>query len=86
MNIFFSRIIKLGERQREVNFRKLPGDVNHSYHVDTTDDRGNRIIFSIYKDATGHWITSAPTVPVWIHNSEEMLGSIIEEESKAYIL
>lgn len=86
MNIFFSKIIKLGDRQREINFRKLPGDVNHSYHVDTTDDRGNRVIFSIYKDASGHWVTSDPIIPTWIHGSEEMLGNIIEEEVKSYIL
>jgi hypothetical protein len=85
MNISFSKIIKLGDKQREFNFRKLPGDINHSYHVDTTDAQGKRLVFSMYKDAYEHWKTSAQILPLWIHDAEEILGSIIEEESKAFI-
>jgi hypothetical protein len=83
MNIYFSKIIKAGERQREFNFRKLPGEESSGYHVDVTDDRGNRLIFSMYRNVDGHWKTTAQKLPLWIHNSEEILGSAIEEELKA---
>lgn len=83
MNIFFSKIVKAGDRQREFTFRRLPGDSELRYHVDVTDDRGKRLIFSMYKDASGHWKTSAQKLPLWIHNEEETLGKVIEEESKS---
>lgn len=83
MNIYFSKIIKAGERQREFNFRKLPGDENSGYHVDVTDDRGNRVIFSMYRTAEGQWKTTAQKLPLWIHNCEDILGNVIEEELKS---
>ena len=85
MNIYFSKIIKVGDKQREFNFRKLPGDTQISYHVDVTDEKGSRLIFNMFKDASGRWHTSAQTLPIWIHNAEEILGSVIEEESKDFI-
>lgn len=85
MNIYFSKIIKVNDKQREFNFRKLPGDNQQSYHVDVTDDKGSRLIFSMYKDASGCWRTSAQSLPLWIHNAEEILGSVIEQESKDII-
>lgn len=42
-------------------------------------------MFSMYKDASGCWRTSAQTLPLWIHNAEEILGSVIEQESKDII-
>jgi hypothetical protein len=39
----------------------------------------------MYKDASGRWHTSAQTLPIWIHNAEEILGNVIEEESKEII-
>jgi hypothetical protein len=85
MNIYFSKIIKVNDKQREFNFRKLPGDTQISYHVDVTDDRGIRLMFSMYKNASGRWQTSAQSLPIWIHNAEEILGNVIEEESKNFI-
>ena len=40
-NIHFTRLIKAAGRLREFNFRKLP---DHLFHVDVSDERGNRII------------------------------------------
>ncbi|MCU7549619.1 hypothetical protein OCK74_10865 [Chitinophagaceae bacterium LB-8] len=85
MNIYFSKVIKVGDKQREFNFRKLPGNSQTSYHVDVTDDKGTRLVFSMYKDASGRWHTSAQTLPIWIHNAEEILGNVIEEETKDFI-
>jgi hypothetical protein len=82
MNIYFSKVIKAGERQREFNFRKLPGDDQTGYHVDVNDDKGNRLLFSIYKNVDGNWKTTAQRLPLWVHNSEELLGIAIEEEMK----
>jgi hypothetical protein len=80
MNIYFSKVIKAGERQREFNFRQLPGaDDVPRYHVDVTDDKGVRLMFSMFRDAAGKWRTSAQKLPIWIHNAELILGSAIEE-------
>lgn len=78
MNIYFSKLIKAGERLREFNFRQLSQHDNSSYHVDVNDDKGNRIIFSMYRNAEGKWKTSAQKLPLWIHNAELILGDAIE--------
>lgn len=83
MNIYFSKVIKAGERQREFNFRKMPGEENSGYHVDVNDDKGNRVLFSMYKNVDGNWKTTAQKLPLWIHNSEDILGNAIEEELKS---
>jgi hypothetical protein len=83
MNIYFSKVIKAGERQREFNFRRLSSADDASYYVDVNDDKGNRIIFSMYRDAEGKWKTSAQKLPLWIHNAENILGEVIEEHLKA---
>jgi hypothetical protein len=80
MSTYFSRIIKAGERQREFNFRQLSGGTELRYHVDVPDDKGNRIIFQMHKDAEGKWKTSASVLPLWIHNAEDALGNIITEQ------
>ena len=81
INIYFTKIIKLENRLREINFRKLP-NTDNNYHVDVTDDKGNRIIFSMYRDAEGKWKTSAQKLPIWIHNAELVLGEVIEKHLK----
>ncbi len=75
--MYFTKIIKTGERQREFNFRRLSDDV--SYSVDVPDDKGNRVVFNMYKNAHGQWKTAAKMVPIWIHNAETELGLAIEE-------
>ena len=82
MNIYFSKVIKAGERQREFNFRRLSSADDASYHVDVNDDKGNRIIFSMYRNAEGNWKTSAQKLPIWIHNAELVLGEVIENHLK----
>jgi len=82
MNIYFSQVIKAGERQREFNFRRLSSADDASYYVDVNDDKGNRIIFSMYRGAEGKWKTSAQKLPIWIHNAELVLGEVIEKHLK----
>ena len=79
-NIYFSKIIKLDNRLREFNFRKLPNTENN-YHVDVTDDRGHRIMFTMYPDAENTWHISSPEVPQWIQFAQGMLGELIESET-----
>lgn len=78
-NICFFKIIKIGDRLREFNFRKLPNTENH-FHVDVTDDQGRRHMFTLYKDNEGNW-KSQQELPLWIKFSENLLGNVIDEET-----
>ena len=80
MSTYFSKVIKAGERQREFNFRQLSTGQDLKYHVDVPDDKGNRIVFQMYKDVGGHWKTSAQVLPLWIHNAEDILSEVITEQ------
>lgn len=77
-NVYFSKIIKVGDRLREFNFRKLPGAVN-SFHVDVTDDRGQRIIFTMFKDEENSWKIASQNLPLWVNYAEGSLAEIINE-------
>jgi hypothetical protein len=76
-NISFSRIIKLGDRLREFNFRKIPGTNN--YTVNVTDDKGQRILFTLRKNPEGSWMMEGVNLPLWLQFSERRLGGEIEE-------
>jgi hypothetical protein len=80
MSSYFSKVIKAGERQREFNFRQLSAGAEIKYHVDVPDDKGNRIIFQMYKDVEGKWKTSASVLPLWIHSAEDVLNDAITEQ------
>jgi len=79
MSVYFSKIIKTGDRQREFNFRQLSSGADIRYSVDVPDDKGNRMVFSMYKNAEGNWKTAAQSLPMWVHNAENKLGDAIEE-------
>ena len=78
MNIAFSRILKVSQKNIEFNFRKLPVD-GHTYHVDLTDEKGKRIIFTLEKRG-GAWRSNGINLPLWLIAIEQMLGGVIEEE------
>ena len=80
MSSYFSKVIKAGERQREFNFRQLSAGTEMKYHVDVPDDKGNRIIFQMYKDEGGRWKTSTSVLPLWIHSAEDVLNDAIAEQ------
>lgn len=78
-NIAFTKLVKSEDRLREYNFRKLPGMATDVFHVDVSDDRGNRIMFRMEKQE-GHWkIIDQTTLPQWIWNAETKLHEKIEE-------
>jgi len=79
MSTYFSKVIKAGNKLREFNFRQVADGADARYSVDVPDDKGNRISFSMYKDAYGAWKTSAQLLPLWVHDSETLLGEAIEE-------
>jgi hypothetical protein len=78
MNIFFTRLLKIQERLREINFRRLPTE-GAAYHVDTTDDRGVRLMWLMKKEEKGLWVFSTQGLPSWIVEAEGLLAAAIEE-------
>ncbi len=76
----FTKLIKAGNKLREFNFRRLASAANNLYHVDLSDDRGNRIIFKLQKVEGGQWKVLDQTIPQWIFEVEPALHSAIEEE------
>jgi hypothetical protein len=81
-NIAFTKLIKTDNRLREFNFRKLPDSEKQGlFHVDVSDDRGNRIVFHMKKEsADKQWKISTVPVPQWIQNAETKLHEQIEIE------
>lgn len=76
MNVAYTRLLKIGGRLCEVNFRKLtPG----TYHVDTSDERGNRHMFSMVKSEEGAWKLAAATQALWINQAEDLIATTIGE-------
>jgi hypothetical protein len=83
MSTYFSKIIKAGERLREFNFRQTYINDDSRYTVDVPDDKGNRIIFSIYRNAESEWKVAAQLMPIWVHNAEADLAIAIQENNEA---
>ena len=79
-NIAFTKLVKSADRLREFNFRRLPSSTEELFHVDVSDDRGNRIILKMQKDASGMWRFVYAALPPWIVSSESRLHEVIEEE------
>ena len=78
-NVQFSKLTKAEGRLREFNFRKTGTGSDEKCSVDTVDDRGNRIIFSMFKEG-GSWKLSSTLLPKWICQYEVQLNDAIEEE------
>jgi hypothetical protein len=81
MNIYFSKVIKAGERQREFNFRQLSVSTDKSYSVDVPDDKGQRVAFTMIMDENGQWIPSETQLPAWIQDTVGELHAAIEENT-----
>jgi hypothetical protein len=79
MSTYFSKVIKAGERLREFNFRQVLSGAEPKYNVDVPDDKGNRVMFSMYKNEESQWRTGAQLLPVWVHDAETALAEAIEE-------
>jgi hypothetical protein len=78
-NIHFTRLVKVADRLREFNFRKLPGTATPSFHIDVPDDRGNRIVFRMQQE-NNNWKIVDQQLPAWISATETKLNEVIEEE------
>jgi hypothetical protein len=79
-NIHFTRLVKTSDRLREFNFRKLSNAPDPFFHVDVSDDRGNRIVFKMRKAENNQWEIVNNELPRWISDSEKNLNDLIEEE------
>jgi len=79
-NIQFSKLIKAEGRLREFNFRRVNGLHEELFTVDVSDDRGNRIMFKMKKEADQWIINSEQPIPDWIRISSSNFNDAIEEE------
>ena len=77
--IQFSRQLKAGNRQREFNFKKLNNADPEQFSVNVSDERGERILFSMKKH-DNRWEVVPGQIPSWIVQSEDKLHEIIEDE------
>ena len=84
MSTYFSKLIKAGGQLREFNFKLASLNDLSRYIVDVPDDKGERIMFSAYRNANGEWKIAAQLMPFWVHEAEMLLGEAIDEniESK----
>jgi hypothetical protein len=82
MSTYFSKVIKAGDKLREFNFRQTNLNDDSRYTVDVPDDKGKRILFSIYKNADAEWKVAAQLMPIWVHNAESDLASAIQENTQ----
>jgi len=79
INIHFTKLLKAKQLIREFNFRKLPSPPDEPlFHVDVSDDRGNRIIFKMSKHHQNGWKILDQDLPTWIYEAEPQLGENIE--------
>ena len=80
MSTYFSKLIKAGGQLREFNFKLAASNDDSRYIVDVTDDKGEKIMFSIYRNANGEWQIAAQLMPLWIHEAKIVLGEAIKEK------
>ncbi|HUQ66398.1 MAG TPA: hypothetical protein VM101_09595 [Flavitalea sp.] len=83
VNVTFTKLIKLDNRQWEVNFRKLPSAPD-KFHADTATLQGERIQFSIYREGSSGWKISGKDLPVMFTDSCDKLGTAIEKGLEEY--
>lgn len=82
VNITFSKLIKIDNRQWEVNFRKLPGTPNQ-FHVDTATLQGERIQFNLERNES-EWRLIGRDVPELIAGAREKLVTAVEKGMQEY--
>jgi hypothetical protein len=83
INTHYTRLIKANGRLREFNFRRLPSPGGNLFHVDVSDDRGNRLIFKMQKEGPAPWKILDEGLPNWIYETEDKLSNGIEEQITA---
>ena len=78
----FSTTIRANGSQKEFNFLKVNSASIPTYHIDVSDERGNRHYFSLVL-SDDHWTISGVTVPEWIRNAEKLLENTVQEYEKS---
>lgn len=83
-NIQFTKLLKAEGRLREFNFRKLTGLNEGLMTVDVSDDRGNRIMFTMQRNGSNWQFHNDPVLPDWLRDQEKNLSELIEEELRLF--
>jgi hypothetical protein len=78
-NVHFTKLVKIADRLREFNFRRVPDANEQLFHVDVSDDRGNRIMFRLRKQDT-RWQIVEQQLPQWVYTTDKILSDVIAEE------
>jgi hypothetical protein len=78
-NVHFTKLVKIGDRLREFNFRRVPDANEQLFHVDVSDDRGNRIVFRLRKN-DNYWQIVEQGLPQWVYTTEKIVSDVISEE------
>ena len=78
-NIHFTKLVKIADRLREFNFRRVPDAKEQLFHADVSDDRGNRIVFKLRKNDS-NWQIVEQGLPQWVYTTEKILSNVIAEE------
>ncbi|HMU47091.1 MAG TPA: hypothetical protein PKC72_12035 [Chitinophagaceae bacterium] len=79
----FSLLVKAGGRLREFNFRKLKDPAEQRFSVNVCNERGDRILFSLYK-TEDDWEFAENELPKWIAESKSRLRDAVNEEMKKW--
>lgn len=79
-NIQFTKLLKVDGRLREFNFRKLTGLNEGLVTVDVSDDRGNRLMFTMQKNGSEYIFHNPPSLPEWVIRNEQNLSDLIDAE------
>lgn len=82
MSTYFSKLIKAGDKLREFNFRQTNLNDDSRYTVDVPDDKGIRIVFSVFRNADEQWKVAAQLMPMWVHEAETDLATAIVENKE----
>jgi hypothetical protein len=78
-NVHFTKLVKIADRLREFNFRRVPDATDQLFHVDVSDDRGNRIVFRLRKEGN-NWKIMEQSLPQWVYTTEKIISEVITEE------
>lgn len=78
-NVHFTKLIKINDRLKEFNFRRVSNEQDPFFTVDVSDDRGNRIMFRMEKRDANNWQIVDDILPQWVSNNENKLHESIEE-------
>jgi hypothetical protein len=76
--IQFTRMIRANGQLKEFNFLKIKNATVPTYHVDVSDERGNRHYFSLIREESG-WIIAKSTLPAWVTEVQNDIASAVSQ-------